>query len=397
MNHPRRSPREKLRRNSPRTNGTISFWSEPSKLIRFLLLGVAALSGDIERNPPKEHTTPTQPEAPTIFKLGDWTFHFDQNFPKALKNRIIKLWQNSYPYIESLLGVTRITTGDWKALHIEVTSLQGGYQSDEERTIAIADTTTDALNIHEFSHMFQGPDSPEMNWIREGIAVAVSNMVAPKVEVARWDQNCPLPSLGKNFRKYLGKHPFARYDDHRMGLQIRYFYAGTFWEEVEREKPGSIRRFMDALRLAYADRGKEAMEMYLMDPEALLEEFLGAVPTAFQKYRALFLQNAISGKFIDIVYAARIRRGDKKHLYVSAVRRLENTVESPLPGRRGVARIWNPETNMESAIPFISGTDGIEIDVTEMEKYIGKTQVYFAVIEVDGCMPEEISFSLDDR
>lgn len=383
----------------------------------FLVLGALFLNPsdnpkvDVQKNAVPELVSPahgtsvesmtSQPEPKpepekirSSMKIGPWKLNFSEKMSLALETQLRGFLKQASPLIEELTGPPSTkNSGDWT---VKLTDDGAGYTFENEKVFAIGEKATDAVKLHEFSHMFQGDDFPEINWIREGMAVAVSNLTAERMGILRWDLNLPSPLLGENFGLYLGQSPNALYDFKSMERRkVRYIFSGKFWEEVEKEKPGSIKRFTTAMRAKYRgkDKGDIEKELGVMTAKDLMREFLGEVPRCYERYRILFEPAIVGGEYKNMAYASFY--SGRGLFGIAAVQRRKDTAESPGVNMSGTARFQIPGDNRILDVPFQTNKNGEALVSTEgLSEQLGKADVYQLTVLLPDTAPERLQFSL---
>lgn len=359
---------------------------------------VPADSSDKTMEPPQAATPQTNaPEIPSGFALGDKSFEFDASTTPQFRLRVRDLMQKSYPEIQALLGEpSKINCSVGWTIHMN----PPGRRSEEDpinNKINIAVDASDSLAIHELSHLYQGVDFPEINWIREGSAVAIANIVPPKIGKKPWhkDESTSEPDLifGSNFSLYAGLHPAQNYDTSSRGLLTgRYLLAGRLWEEIEESRPGSLKKFTKNMRAFFAEHSKQEAESILigMKGNDLLKRFLGN--KAPKKYQNLIDPSGPKNAEDVAIGSYQVVSNHGPMLFASAVRRFPYGQEEILPPRQGMLITTNPNTGTSLELPFQTSREGLaQFSLDGITSKIGEAEFYEVTMKVEGCKDEHVT------
>lgn len=347
----------------------------------------------------KPHPESGPESDPKNFHIGPWELHFADDFPTSLRERLQEVYTRAFGEIQNLMGApSQSGKGEWK---VKTTDEFGGTEETQKRLLEIALNSTDALKVHELAHMFQGDDFPEFDWAREGIAVAISNMVAEKIGIPRWDTvigSIP-PVLGKNLQVAIGLTGGVSYDSYRPLMPLRFYLSGKFWEDLEKSHPGSIRTLTRNLHDWYRGKTKEDAEDPLekMTLGDFFKKFLGFIPDLTSDtyinllsprplYKPYPYQDLALGSF-------EVREG-RPQLYVEAVRKFPDSHDEGHPNKPGVISFINPKTALALDVPFQTDADGAKVfELGGLKEAIGLGPFYQVHIEIEGCHAEDIEFS----
>lgn len=406
----RKAQRERLREHNKIDAPKSKFPHTVTQIIsRYRILALlAVIAGEVAHDGKsisiRSNAIEAQRPSTSPFSLGRWNFQPDHTLPHNVTEDIKNLFSSAYPLLEKLIGqASTSAAGEWQLLRVNAVH---NYESSIDRTLGISPDSSDALRVHEFVHMFQGVDFPEVNFVREGYAVAVSNLVGRDLKIERWDSNVVMaPILGTNMQAHIGMAPNVNYDHtpNPYMLLTRYHVSAAFWERLESFRPGTLKAVTKNIRTIYENRNFNdvSRELSTLQPRDLLT-FIGVdVPDSFyDDFRNLFEPptetaptNYVYGVYIHL--KMKDSQDVRKSIRVSAVTRYPATNEVPVSLRSAMCRILNPQTNLELRIPFrVDKVGSAEIDLYGVETRIDKAQFYDVTIEVDGCKKETLKITL---
>jgi len=346
-----------------------------------------------------DHPVPNNNELPLDF--GPWSLSASEDFPIIFRNEVAHLFAKAYPEIVRLIGEpSKWASGSWT---MELGS-GGGAESSKTKTLTLSHETSDALKIHEFAHMFQSENFPEINWIREGMVVAISNIVAERIGIMRWDYNFDKNVYGENIKSNMGLDVKIPYDSNGALLSIRYGEAAKFWESLEKRVPGSIKKFTENVRSAYKDVKDEVgkirvdLELSELTSKEILQRFMGELPPEYNDFKSLFdphrpmePQNLVYGIFQAPLNKDRQVR---EEIHVYSVQRQSNTVEYPGVRKNGKCLLKNLDNGLALDVSFITDRFGKAVlNVKDIEKRIGHSKIYDVIITIPGAKSEHFRFS----
>lgn len=308
--------------------------------------------------------------------LGVFQFEFESSFSPEEIKKIAEIFSKGYPII--LQHIPEPENGPFA---INVTKIKKGVSTAnfQERTLRIKMASSDGLQIHEFIHLLHGENDTHNNFVEEGIAVAVSEIVTNETGMESWGklEEVIYGDTLKNGK--LGIQPFVPYSYYRPLNHYRYREAGNFWLEIEKEHPGFIREF----HLRYYDKLRKGESKKTVFSENFDDGINGEFFRKMQK--ASIGKIARSNETTDNTYSLYYREENgKKALHIFTVSRDKNGGERPISNAPVNVSVTNHTSGLQWNYQGLTGDDGsLRIYLNDLSKRIGLSSKYTATIEAN--------------
>jgi hypothetical protein len=320
----------------------------------------------------------------TTESIGSFEFVFHNDFTEAEIGRLTNLWSKVF----SIIGEKYIPIPEDLGKQIFATKSPPGVSSMSsygEGKIAVDMGATDGILIHELVHILHGPRDTKVNFLEEGLATAISNLVCEETGFESWDKlkNVQVNEVLRDGG--VSQLSFVPYDFYPPMLHIRYYFSGKLWQDIEEEHPGAIHK----LHVAYykfLDEGGDENELF---DKKLLDIIRSAgLSSAFDKIapsNPVMRFDASAGQR-DLVYlyygrfTGNQRQGSKANdmVYGFLVNKSNNGSEKGYPGRPFYFRVKNLDTGRISQNLLVKADDQghFKINVEALKQEAGDAQRY---------------------
>jgi hypothetical protein len=337
-------------------------------------------------------------------KAGKLTFRFSEEFTESEAQKFKRILEVTYEHISKYVPITDDLE---KVIHVNKATTPYSWANYQEDRLDLNFGSTEGLIVHELVHIFHGDRDLDVNFIEEGLAVAISNLIVEEAELDPWDVLADL-QVNKTMRDGgLSVMAYVPYHAYFPLVKARYYFSGQIWAEMEKKRPGFIRDFHQAY-YAFLDEGgdKRALAydpvfdlLKSIDASELFDEVGKPNPT--MRYNKKFQEK-------DLVYVMYTKflgeidnpRQQSEQLTVYIVHKDKHGLERPVSSRELFKfRVTNLETGEESIeLHTYSRPDGrLTINLNAFANRIGRASKYKISYTVPGVLdePEEFEFNVN--